>query len=75
MVGNAWEWTADWWNVHHTTENKNNLLRLIWKGPESGTDRVKKGRSYMCHKSYCYRYRCAARSQNTPDSSASNLGF
>lgn len=25
--------------------------------------------------SYCYRYRCAARSQNTPDSSASNLGF
>lgn len=29
----------------------------------------------MCHRSYCYRYRCAARSQNTPDSSASNLGF
>ena len=24
---------------------------------------------------FCYRYRCAARSQNTPDSSASNLGF
>ncbi|XP_062356446.1 formylglycine-generating enzyme isoform X2 [Cinclus cinclus] len=45
------------------------------KGPASGTDRVKKGGSYMCHKSYCYRYRCAARSQNTPDSSASNLGF
>ncbi|XP_051059586.1 formylglycine-generating enzyme isoform X2 [Phodopus roborovskii] len=45
------------------------------KGPTSGKDRVKKGGSYMCHKSYCYRYRCAARSQNTPDSSASNLGF
>uniref|UniRef100_A0A8C5JMQ8 Sulfatase modifying factor 1 n=1 Tax=Junco hyemalis TaxID=40217 RepID=A0A8C5JMQ8_JUNHY len=45
------------------------------QGPPSGTDRVKKGGSYMCHKSYCYRYRCAARSQNTPDSSASNLGF
>ena len=45
------------------------------KGPESGTDKVKKGGSYMCHKDYCYRYRCAARSQNTPDSSASNLGF
>uniref|UniRef100_A0A673LJN1 Sulfatase-modifying factor enzyme-like domain-containing protein n=1 Tax=Sinocyclocheilus rhinocerous TaxID=307959 RepID=A0A673LJN1_9TELE len=70
MVGNAWEWTADWWNVHHTTEDKYNP-----KGPETGTDRVKKGGSYMCHKSYCYRYRCAARSQNTPDSSASNLGF
>lgn len=70
MVGNAWEWTSDWWNVHHTTEDKYNP-----KGPETGTDRVKKGGSYMCHKSYCYRYRCAARSQNTPDSSASNLGF
>uniref|UniRef100_A0A8D2IJW5 Sulfatase modifying factor 1 n=1 Tax=Urocitellus parryii TaxID=9999 RepID=A0A8D2IJW5_UROPR len=45
------------------------------KGPPSGKDRVKKGGSYMCHKTYCYRYRCAARSQNTPDSSASNLGF
>ncbi|KAG7215229.1 hypothetical protein INR49_022689 [Caranx melampygus] len=70
MVGNAWEWTSDWWTVHHTTEQQNNP-----KGPASGNDKVKKGGSYMCHKSYCYRYRCAARSQNTPDSSASNLGF
>ncbi|XP_030632925.1 formylglycine-generating enzyme [Chanos chanos] len=70
MVGNAWEWTADWWSTRHTTDDKHNP-----RGPESGTDRVKKGGSYMCHKSYCYRYRCAARSQNTPDSSASNLGF
>uniref|UniRef100_A0A3Q3K2Q2 Sulfatase-modifying factor enzyme-like domain-containing protein n=1 Tax=Monopterus albus TaxID=43700 RepID=A0A3Q3K2Q2_MONAL len=70
MVGNAWEWTSDWWAVHHTTDQQHNP-----KGPPSGTDKVKKGGSYMCHKSYCYRYRCAARSQNTPDSSASNLGF
>ncbi|XP_059800372.1 formylglycine-generating enzyme isoform X3 [Hypanus sabinus] len=70
MVGNVWEWTADWWNVHHTTDEMENPI-----GPASGTDKVKKGGSYMCHKSYCYRYRCAARSQNTPDSSASNLGF
>ncbi|KAM9374461.1 formylglycine-generating enzyme [Phaethornis superciliosus] len=70
IVGNAWEWTADWWAVHHSTDEVHNP-----KGPSSGTDRVKKGGSYMCHKSYCYRYRCAARSQNTPDSSASNLGF
>ncbi|KAJ7999231.1 hypothetical protein DPEC_G00213300 [Dallia pectoralis] len=70
MVGNAWEWTADWWTVHHTRDHKLNPT-----GPPSGTDKVKKGGSYMCHKSYCYRYRCAARSQNTPDSSASNLGF
>uniref|UniRef100_A0A8D0EKQ5 Sulfatase modifying factor 1 n=1 Tax=Strix occidentalis caurina TaxID=311401 RepID=A0A8D0EKQ5_STROC len=70
IVGNAWEWTSDWWAVHHSTDEVHNP-----KGPSSGTDRVKKGGSYMCHKSHCYRYRCAARSQNTPDSSASNLGF
>ncbi|KAF6101305.1 sulfatase modifying factor 1 [Phyllostomus discolor] len=70
MVGNVWEWTSDWWAVHHSAEDSRNP-----KGPPSGKDRVKKGGSYMCHKSYCYRYRCAARSQNTPDSSASNLGF
>nr|KAF6421307.1 sulfatase modifying factor 1 [Molossus molossus] len=70
IVGNAWEWTSDWWTVRHSAQEALNP-----KGPPSGKDRVKKGGSYMCHKSYCYRYRCAARSQNTPDSSASNLGF
>ncbi|XP_077386501.1 formylglycine-generating enzyme [Festucalex cinctus] len=70
MVGNAWEWTSDWWTVRHSAERQHNPA-----GPPSGSDKVKKGGSYMCHKSYCYRYRCAARSQNTPDSSASNLGF
>ncbi|XP_054168269.1 LOW QUALITY PROTEIN: formylglycine-generating enzyme-like [Oppia nitens] len=70
IVGNVWEWTADWWTTKHSIEPSTDP-----KGPESGTDRVKKGGSFMCHKSYCYRYRCAARSQNTPDSSASNLGF
>ncbi|XP_066101409.1 formylglycine-generating enzyme [Saccopteryx bilineata] len=70
IVGNVWEWTSDWWTTDHSAEEALNP-----KGPPFGKDRVKKGGSYMCHKSYCYRYRCAARSQNTPDSSASNLGF
>uniref|UniRef100_A0A8C5SJZ0 Sulfatase modifying factor 1 n=1 Tax=Laticauda laticaudata TaxID=8630 RepID=A0A8C5SJZ0_LATLA len=70
IVGNAWEWTSDWWEINHSADETYSP-----KGPSEGSDRVKKGGSYMCHKSYCYRYRCAARSQNTPDSSASNLGF
>lgn len=68
-VGNVWEWVHDWFQIRHTLGDKVNPT-----GPLHGTDRVKKGGSYMCHKSYCYRYRCAARSNNTPDSSASNLG-
>ncbi|XP_038054416.1 formylglycine-generating enzyme-like [Patiria miniata] len=69
-VGNVWEWTSDWWTNRHSAEPQENP-----KGPDNGTDKVKKGGSYMCHKSYCYRYRCAARSQNSVDSSAANLGF
>lgn len=34
-----------------------------------------RGGSYLCHDSYCNRYRVAARSSNTPDSSSSNCGF
>nr|ATU82784.1 secreted Sulfatase-like protein [Pristhesancus plagipennis] len=70
MVGNVWEWTYDWWGINHPKSLVKNP-----EGPKTGTDRVKKGGSFLCHKSYCYRYRCAARSHNTPDTSASNLGF
>lgn len=70
IIGNVWEWTSDWWATQHSREFQTNP-----KGPETGTDKVKKGGSFMCHQSYCYRYRCAARSQNTPDTSAYNVGI
>ena len=44
-------------------------------GPSRPAERVMRGGSYLCHESYCWRYRCAARSANTPDSSAGNIGF
>ena len=37
--------------------------------------RAIRGGSYLCHASYCNRYRVAARSANTPDSSTGNIGF
>ena len=37
--------------------------------------KLQKGGSYLCHASYCRRYRVAARQGNTPDSSAGNVGF
>ena len=34
-----------------------------------------RGGSYLCHDSYCNRYRVGARSSNTPDTPTGNLGF
>jgi formylglycine-generating enzyme required for sulfatase activity len=71
ITGNAWEWCSDWFDIEfHRTANRNNPA-----GPSSGTAKVMKGGSFLCHKSYCNRYRVAARSSNTPDSSSSNIGF
>ena len=43
--------------------------------PEGTEPRVMRGGSFLCHDSYCNRYRNAARSSNTPDSSTANIGF
>lgn len=55
MIGNVWEWNDDWWTTNHSFPNGINT-----------ENKVKKGGSFMCHRSHCYRYRCAARSFNTP---------
>mmetsp|Transcript_17419 Transcript_17419/g.36835 ORF Transcript_17419/g.36835 Transcript_17419/m.36835 type:complete len:86 (+) Transcript_17419:686-943(+) len=44
-------------------------------GPPDGEERAMKGGSYMCHATYCNRYRTAARSRAEPRSSTANLGF
>jgi formylglycine-generating enzyme required for sulfatase activity len=34
-----------------------------------------RGGSYLCHDSYCNRYRVAARTSSTPDSATGHVGF
>ncbi|MGM0834761.1 MAG: formylglycine-generating enzyme family protein [Bacillota bacterium] len=71
VAGNVWEWCSDWFSPKHLAEE----VILSPKGSSSGTAKVMKGGSYLCHKSYCNRYRVAARTGNTPDSSTGNIGF
>lgn len=46
-----------------------------WTASEFRGQKVLKGGSYLCHDSYCNRYRNSARISNTPDSSLSHTGF
>lgn len=69
--GNVWEWCSDLWGTRWDVSS----TPIDPKGPPEGDNRVIRGGSFMCHFSYCNRYRVAARSKNTPDSSASHMGF
>ena len=69
MTGNVWEWCSDWYSTEKDRGGNNP------KGPSTGESKVIKGGSYLCHDSYCNRYRIAARSSTTTDSSMGHLGF
>lgn len=70
-VGNVWEWCSDW----YSPQFYNASPCFDPRGPGTGAVRVLRGGSYLCHDSYCNRYRNAARTSNTPDSSMANTGF
>jgi sulfatase modifying factor 1 len=71
VAGNVWEWCGDWFDpAYHITATRRNPV-----GPPAGSNKVMRGGSYLCHRSYCNRYRVAARTSNTQDSSTTNIGF
>ncbi len=70
-TGNVWEWCSDWYSPDFYTRDR----RTDPQGPRRGTHRSMRGGSYLCHHSYCRRYRVAARSSMEPESTSGNTGF
>jgi formylglycine-generating enzyme len=74
-VGNVWEWCADTFDPTTHSKRPTTAPTSNPHGPADVANRILRGGSYLCHDSYCNRYRNSARSSNTPDSSMGNAGF
>lgn len=88
MIGNVWEWTADFWSTQHSADAPKACC--VPQNPRGGPAeasydpaqlrlriprKVVKGGSHLCAPNYCRRYRPAARHAQPIDSSMSHVGF
>jgi len=83
MIGNVWEWTADYYDSDAYHKIDKTKLQVNPKGPDKSYDpkepysikRVTKGGSFLCADNFCVNYRPSSRRGTSFDSGASHIGF
>ncbi|MFM2370868.1 MAG: hypothetical protein RIS85_590 [Pseudomonadota bacterium] len=91
MIGNTWEWTADWWSEKpEVAKKKGKDSCCAMSNPRGGKlkdsfdpaqpqvkigRKVLKGGSHLCAANYCQRYRPAARHPEMVDTATTHIGF
>ena len=69
MAGNVWEFTSELFKVRSLKKT------VIAAHAHKKGFKLSKGGSFLCHRSYCYRYRIPARNSMSADTSTSHQGM
>lgn len=75
MIGNVWEWTTTTYAARHRPPSPCCAGRRPERLDDPGVRKALKGGSHLCAPEYCLRYRPAARSPQSLDTSTTHIGF